>query len=291
MTLLKDHLPQGSEPHHTRYIRFIESRPKDRKKTRNGVYLERHHILPKSLGGSNEKDNIIILTAKEHFIAHLILWKCYGGPMAQALYYMMNKKSTTGRHGSVLSSRQYERVKQESKISVSTKLKGRPAHNKGIPHSEETKKKIGESSKGRHHSEESKDKIRKANTGNTYTKGTKLSEEAKRKLSDLSRGRPKSEAHKTALREASKKRWQDPLEHEKISFANIGRISPNKGKHMSDEQKEKLRMANIGRVTSEETKRKQSIVKLGKKKSKETIERMKIAAQRRAVDARLRKSV
>lgn len=43
-------------------------------------YLERHHIKPKSLGGSNESSNIVPLTAREHFIAHLLLAKIYGGP-------------------------------------------------------------------------------------------------------------------------------------------------------------------------------------------------------------------
>ena len=36
-------------------------------------YIERHHIIPKSLGGSNKKENIVGLTAKEHFICHLLL--------------------------------------------------------------------------------------------------------------------------------------------------------------------------------------------------------------------------
>lgn len=40
-------------------------------------YSERHHIIPKSLGGSNKKINIVRLTAKEHFIAHLLLTKMY----------------------------------------------------------------------------------------------------------------------------------------------------------------------------------------------------------------------
>jgi 5-methylcytosine-specific restriction endonuclease McrA len=33
-------------------------------------YSENHHIIPKSLGGSNDKSNIVALTAREHFICH-----------------------------------------------------------------------------------------------------------------------------------------------------------------------------------------------------------------------------
>lgn len=36
-------------------------------------YRERHHIIPKSLGGNNNKENLIYLTAKEHYICHLLL--------------------------------------------------------------------------------------------------------------------------------------------------------------------------------------------------------------------------
>lgn len=39
-----------------------------------GVH-EKHHILPKSLGGSNERSNIVCLTYREHFIAHWLLTK------------------------------------------------------------------------------------------------------------------------------------------------------------------------------------------------------------------------
>lgn len=38
-------------------------------------YCEQHHIKPKSLGGSNEKSNLVNLTAREHFIAHCLLVK------------------------------------------------------------------------------------------------------------------------------------------------------------------------------------------------------------------------
>lgn len=39
------------------------------------IFTEKHHIIPKSLGGSNIKDNIISLTPREHYICHLLLMK------------------------------------------------------------------------------------------------------------------------------------------------------------------------------------------------------------------------
>lgn len=38
-----------------------------------GEYKERHHIIPKCMGGTNDKDNLIDLYAREHFIAHKLL--------------------------------------------------------------------------------------------------------------------------------------------------------------------------------------------------------------------------
>ena len=38
-------------------------------------YVEKHHIIPTSLGGKNNKENIVRLTAREHFVCHWLLWK------------------------------------------------------------------------------------------------------------------------------------------------------------------------------------------------------------------------
>lgn len=42
-----------------------------------GCYLEEHHILPRCLGGSNDRSNLIKLTPEEHFLAHKLLTKMY----------------------------------------------------------------------------------------------------------------------------------------------------------------------------------------------------------------------
>jgi hypothetical protein len=55
------------------YSKFIESRPIRNKE--HGKGLEIHHILPRSLGGTNDTANLITLTAKEHWIAHRLLYK------------------------------------------------------------------------------------------------------------------------------------------------------------------------------------------------------------------------
>ena len=53
----------------------------------NAEYYERHHIIPKSLGGSNDPINLVYLTAREHFICHLLLTKMVTGKMKKSMDY------------------------------------------------------------------------------------------------------------------------------------------------------------------------------------------------------------
>jgi hypothetical protein len=58
-----------------RYIKFINYII-DLNKNRNfaNILFELHHILPRSMGGSNSNDNLIKMTLREHYIAHAILF-------------------------------------------------------------------------------------------------------------------------------------------------------------------------------------------------------------------------
>ena len=40
-------------------------------------YKEIHHIIPRCVGGTNDKDNLVTLTAREHFICHWLLVRMY----------------------------------------------------------------------------------------------------------------------------------------------------------------------------------------------------------------------
>jgi hypothetical protein len=77
-------------------------------------YCEQHHIIPKSLGGSNYKDNLVKLTAREHFICHWLLTKMVSGSakhkMAHAcrrMFYKSNKLQSRYK----INSRLYETLK------------------------------------------------------------------------------------------------------------------------------------------------------------------------------------
>ncbi len=55
---------------------IAKAKTKQRKK-KQGTYYERHHVVPVSLGGTNSPDNLVLLTAKEHFLVHKLLFKHY----------------------------------------------------------------------------------------------------------------------------------------------------------------------------------------------------------------------
>lgn len=50
---------------------------KQHRKKNSGAYYERHHIVPRCMGGTNEKSNLVLLTCREHFLAHWLLVKMY----------------------------------------------------------------------------------------------------------------------------------------------------------------------------------------------------------------------
>jgi hypothetical protein len=78
-------------------------------------YKEKHHIVPKCLGGSNDKSNLVELTAREHFICHILLCEIYPkeNKLKHALFLMAIGKQKIKEKTYVIGSRVYERLKIE----------------------------------------------------------------------------------------------------------------------------------------------------------------------------------
>lgn len=76
----------GLDYHHI-YREFIANR---KAKLKPEGYTERHHILPRSLGGRDVSANLIDLTARDHYFAHCCLAKMHGGKMWSALFAVAN---------------------------------------------------------------------------------------------------------------------------------------------------------------------------------------------------------
>jgi hypothetical protein len=108
-------------------------------------YYELHHIVPKSLGGQDTKDNLVMLTAREHYIAHLLLYNIYkqkGGDafrrMSFALVSMLSTSTTTQ---SRFSSRSYG-IMREAAMNSSLGRKVQNTINYTKPKSETHKEAI-----------------------------------------------------------------------------------------------------------------------------------------------------
>jgi len=116
-------------------------------------YSENHHIIPRSIGGSDLKENMVFLTAKEHFCVHLLLVRMTSGmdksKLLSALWGMANQK-TKHQKRHVVSGRTYEWIKRENANNLSEKMMGN-SRNKGVPKSKDHKEKLSEYRGEKHH--------------------------------------------------------------------------------------------------------------------------------------------
>lgn len=132
-----------------RYIKFIDFH--SNQIIAPGKYKEQHHILPKSLWPEFEnlyfhKWNSINLTGRQHFIAHWMLWKAFGGSMTKA-FQMMLKQTKSMKRYTRISSRTYETLKKDYATIMSTEMRGSGNHMFGKTHSLETREKISKNRK------------------------------------------------------------------------------------------------------------------------------------------------
>lgn len=173
-------------------------------------YYERHHVIPKSLGGSNKRDNIVRLTYREHFIAHWLLTKMcinleHTRKMCYALQKMTHKRSDIRR---IIPSRYYEIGRRKASEASRGRKTGRDVSGSKNPfygksHTPETRKVLSEARighygywNGKEHSNETKEKLRKAKLGK------KASSETKAKQSEAHRGKVLTVEHKKKIGEA-----------------------------------------------------------------------------------------
>lgn len=151
------------------------------KKAQNRVteeYTELHHILPRSLGGSNDDKNLVSLTIREHFICHILLTKFTSGEdRNKMLYAVILMKGGNDKQPRYINSRLYESVKLLFAKNRKT-MTGEKNSFYGKKHSEETRAKMSASKKKLY------------SNGNHPHIGMKRSEEVKRNISLARKGQP-----------------------------------------------------------------------------------------------------
>ena len=235
-------------------------------------YRERHHVVPKCMGGGNDVWNIVELTGEEHYVAHQLLVKMYPSVSGLALAAMRMARQCTGNKSYAWLRRlvaEAARERQTGKklppksaqcrANLSRALKGNK-NALGVrrpPISPEQSKKLSDMRKGKKRSPEAVAKTAAAN------RGKPCSPETRKKIGDANRGRklpPITEETRAKLSAARIGKPHSPEHIEKISAANLG-------KRRSLEQRMKMSLAHIGKTLSLEHRAKLS----GLKQSPETI--------------------
>ena len=174
-------------------------------------YVESHHIIPVSLGGSNNKENLVDLTAREHFICHWLLTKLHTGESRAKMIYALNGMKRNGQHTeryeTKITSRVYENLKKEFSIIHSAAMKGRDPWNRGYkedrpevlenvkqaalkrkPQSKESREKQAQKTRGQQRTDEQRKNI--SNSLKGKSRGP-MSKEQREAISKGTKGNPK----------------------------------------------------------------------------------------------------
>lgn len=205
-----------------------------------GDGMESHHIIPRSLGGNNSKINKVLLTPREHYLAHRLLIKFTQGKDKAKMVYALHKMcvNNPNQERKYITSRIYENLKLQ--YSLYCTGENHPGYGKH-PHTIQTRKNISERMKGENNP---------SRKNGPWNKGKK--NEYKVYI---------SEATRLKKIEVIKKRGMNNDIKSKISNAL-------KGKPKSNEHKEKLSIINKGKKLSEATKIKMSNSRKGKPQTK-----------------------
>jgi hypothetical protein len=100
------------------YQRIYNSLIEKRKKIPAKGYTENHHILPRSLGGSDDKSNLVSLTGREHWIAHLLLHKIHRLPQTAFACHMMAMMSEERGIPRIRNSHLYQKIRIECSKNI-----------------------------------------------------------------------------------------------------------------------------------------------------------------------------
>jgi hypothetical protein len=237
-------------------------------------YTEKHHIFPKSIYGNNNK--IVVLTAREHYIAHALLEKAlikrYGinddrtKKMIIAFWCMNNQKTKNEYSNSHL----YE----ASRIRFVNTIKGKPL-------TKSHRQRMSETNKGKiWWTDGVNTKHSKYCPGDEWYRGRPninigrvLSKETKQKIAEKNSGRKLTKEHKEIIsKQVSQRRWWNDGIQDKHCIECpgdgwvLGRLFTAKSeKYKTESYRRKISEKNLGKIVSDKTRKKQSEMRKGKR--------------------------
>lgn len=205
-----------------------------------GVY-ERHHIIPTAVGGPDTDENTVLLTLREHYIVHLLLWKLNPGikKFRDPIFTFRNKGAKD--------SRVYEAVRQEHIIEMkennpslhlsdaAKKSKKEKLSNYASNRTPEHQAKLNASMKGLKRregailSEDTKDQISKSLK--KYYKENEVSEETREKLRASNLGKKHTDESIKRMKQSAlqRPRWPHPKTAKLYDGGNLTQVLRREG--------------------------------------------------------------
>lgn len=116
--------PLENEKYQEYIKRILDNRPNKKDKEN---YQERHHIVPRSKGGSNDEENLIFLYPAEHYYAHMMLSLENPSDIKLArAWWLMSHLKTTYNDWEGCTAEQYDQARTRFYAMESERLKGKP---------------------------------------------------------------------------------------------------------------------------------------------------------------------
>jgi HNH endonuclease len=181
------------------YFSIIEKAVGSCRTKDNSSYVERHHIIPKSLGGSEKKDNLVLLTFREHFVCHHLLTRMVSDTQQKV-------KMNFALFSMTLKNQHHQRELLLVKRLLAFEANRQASHNRdrnpfeGRKHKEESKRKTSKALQGR---KMPADQVEKICLNNIKTNGSRAEKVRKYQI-----GRPKTTEHRAALATSTKLAWK-----------------------------------------------------------------------------------
>lgn len=169
-------------------------------------YKEKHHIIPRCMGGSDDIENLVNLTPEEHFLAHQLLIKIY--PDVPGLAYAILIMSKSSQYNGRVNNKMFGWLRRKVADANSKRFKGKTRP----PRSKEWCDKISASRIGVSTiTEQGRERLRQIHIGkkksveacekySNYAKNR--SKEHQHKLNESNRGKPKSNETKEKIKNA-----------------------------------------------------------------------------------------
>ncbi len=157
-------------------------------------YTENHHIVPKSfakilnINDIHDSENLVELSAKEHFICHMLLTKMFSGVLKQKMMYAIHRLAYSdngNKPETYVSCRKYETIRKQHSLNISGA--GNPMF--GKLHSNDTKTKMSTKAKKRSATDATRKKMSESHKGDkNFMFGKTHTPEARRKISENQQG-------------------------------------------------------------------------------------------------------